>query len=174
LATAPKWKGGTNVQFIELAALVGRWLGRFAGLLAILIVAQIQYAYSVTPASDAGKVNNCVTDATLSNLKAGLERFAKTVTGRTEIPDEFLRQYFAECTLEGAQALLVKSGFDAGELDPRSNNSETKKGTRRLVLAEKNIRPFSLRAASLNSRFILRIDQSGALNIQGFFYFDAP
>jgi hypothetical protein len=76
--------------------------------------------------------------------------------------------------LEGAQELLIKSGFDAGELDPASNNSEMKKGTRRLVLAEKNIRPFSLRAASLNCRFILRISQSGTLAIQGFFYFDAP
>jgi hypothetical protein len=162
------------VHFIELAAPVGRWLGRFAGLLAILMVAQIQYAYSDAPASDVGKVNNCVTDATLSNFKADLDGFAKTVTGRTKVPDEIIRQYFAECTLEGAQALLVKSGFDAEELDPRSNNSETKKGTRRLVLAEKNIRPFSLLAGSLSSRFILRIDQSDALNIQGFFYFDAP
>jgi hypothetical protein len=125
------------VHFTELAALVERWLGRFAGVLAILIVAQIQYAHSDAPASDASKVNNCVTDATLSNFKAGLEGFAKTVTGRTEIPDEFIRQYFAECAFEGAQALLVKSGFDTGELDPRSNNSEIKKGTRRLVLAEK-------------------------------------
>lgn len=138
------------------------------------MVTQTQYAYSEKLASGVGKVNSCVTDATLSDFKAKLEKLATTVTGRTEIPDEFMRQYFAECTLEGAQELLVKSGFNTEEFDPASNNSEMKKGTRRLVLAEKNIRPFSLRAASLNCRFILRINQTGTLAIQGFFYFDAP
>lgn len=162
------------MRSIELVARVGRWRSHFAVLLALLIFTQTKYAYSDNPASGVSKVNSCVTDATLSDFKASLERFSAKVTGRTEIPDEFIRQYFAECTLEGAQELLVKSGFDAGELDPASNNSEMKKGTRRLVLAEKNIRPFSLRAASLNCRFILRISQSGVLAIQGFFYFDAP
>jgi hypothetical protein len=144
-------------------------------LLPSLIAAQIQYGYSDTPiATGVNKVNGCISAATLSDFKADLGSLAATVTGRTEIQPEFIQRHFAECTLEDAQELLNKSGFDTGELDPASNNSEMKKGTRRLVLAEKNIRPFSLRAASLNCRFILRISQSNTLDVQGFFYFDAP
>jgi hypothetical protein len=144
-------------------------------LLLPLIAAQIQYGFSDTPlASGVTKVNGCISAATLSNFKADLESLAATVTGRTEIQPEFIQRHFAECTLEGAQELLTKSGFDTGELDPASNNSEVKRGTRRLVLAEKTLRPFSLRAASLNCRFILRTSQSNTTNIQGFFYFDAP
>jgi hypothetical protein len=144
-------------------------------LLPLLIAAQIQHGYSdnsLTPG--VVKVNSCISAAALSDFKASLESLAATVTGRTEIQPEFIQRYFAECTLEDAQLLFTKSGFNTEELDPASNNSEKKKGTRRLVLAEKNIRPFSLRAASLNCRFILRISQSGTLAIQGFFYFDAP
>jgi hypothetical protein len=140
-----------------------------------LIATPIQYGYSDNlPLSGESRVNSCISAATLSDFKAGLEGLAATVTGRTEVPPEFIQRYFAECTLEGAQELLTKSGFDAEELNPSSNNSEMKKGTRRLILAEKTVRPLSLHAASLNCRFILRIGQSGTLAIQGFFYFDAP
>jgi hypothetical protein len=144
-------------------------------LLPPLIVAQLQCGYSDNPlTSGVNRVNSCISAATLSDFKADIESLAATITGRTEIQPEFIQRYFSECSLEGAQDLLTKSGFDAGELDPASNNSEMKKGTRRLVLAEKNIRPFNFRDASLNCRFILRISQSNALTVQGFFYFDAP
>jgi hypothetical protein len=160
--------------FNKSIALTGRWRTRFAVLLALLVTTQIKHAYSNSTTPGVSKVNSCVSATTLSDFKVGLENLAATVTGRTELQPEFIQRHFAECTLEGAQELLTKSGFNAEELDPASNNSEMKKGTRRLVLAEKNIRPFSLRAASLNCRFILRINQSSTLAIQGFFYFDAP
>jgi len=102
-----------------------------------------------------------------------VKRLSETVRERTEIQSAVLQQYFAGCSLDAARELLLDSGFEAGETDPRSNNNERKRGTRRLVVAEKNLRPFGFHG-SLNCRIILRIEQSNELSTQGFFYLDGP
>jgi hypothetical protein len=143
-------------------------------LFAMLTIAQTQGAYSNPPRPPGGSnVNNCSIDSSASDFQAGIRQLSEAVMERTEIPAEFFDRYFAGCSLEAAREFLSKNGFNSGELDPKSNNSERKKETRRLVVAERNIRPLGLHP-SLNCRIILRIDQANELKVQGFFYLDGP
>jgi hypothetical protein len=134
---------------------------------AIFTIAKTEGAYPAPPPQPGGSnVNNCRTSA--SDFEAGIKQLSEGVMERTKIPAEFFDRYFAGCSLEAAHELLSRSGYNPGELDPKSNNSERKKGTRRLVVAEKNIRSLSLHP-SLNCRIILRIDQADELRVEGFF-----
>jgi hypothetical protein len=122
---------------------------------------------------------NCVTEERVADFSADIERLAERATGRTNINQEHIAPYFSTCSLEMAETFFVKSGFAVERYNPADIMSEKRIGTQRLALAEKHIKSalstkLTIPIGSLNCRFILREDQSGALKIEGFFYVDAP
>jgi hypothetical protein len=139
-------------------------------LISTLTLTQVLHAYSIE-ASTLGtiKVNNC--SASSSDFETELKQLADSVNERTEIPSEFLQNYFAGCTIEKARDFLAKHGFATGESAPAF--SDKRAGIIRSILAEKMMRRFS-QLVSLNCRIILDDKASNGLDIHGFFYFDGP
>ena len=87
-------------------------------LISILVLTQTPRAYSIeVSAPGPSNVSNC--SASNSDFEADLKQLAETIEQSTDIPPEFLRRHFAECTIENARELLVKNGFAAYKLGPQ-------------------------------------------------------
>jgi hypothetical protein len=141
-------------------------------LISILVLTQTPPAYSIeASAPGTSNVSNC--SASNSDFGADLKRLSDTIEESADIPPEFLKKYFAGCTIEKARELLNKSGFRAGEPEPEFDDSEPKKVIPRTIVAGKTMRLFD-KLVSLNCRIILENDASNGLSVVGFFYFDGP
>lgn len=92
---------------------------------------------------------------------------------------EDINQYFYDCTLNEAEILLAKSGFATERYQPDLIAYEKRRGTLRLVLAEKQLRAIVSDATgqvigSVNCRFTLRETPEMPLDVEGLIYGDTP
>src|SRR4051812_4954739 len=108
-------------------------------LISVLMLTQTPPAYPDEVSTlGVGNVTNC--NASNSDFGADLKRLSDTIKQAQDIPKEFLRKHFSECAIESARDLLVKNGFDAAELGPDFDESDSAKVIPRRMMAEKTIR----------------------------------